>query len=94
MTDANDKLFNRPDTFFGVCEGLGRDFGFHPNILRVIFAVGLLWNPEIVIATYIVLGIAVHVSRWLAPVPKTSSSPAEETATVPAMPVEEERLAA
>ena len=62
-------LFNRPDTLFGICEGVGRDFGFNPNYLRVALAIAMIWNPVAVLATYALLGVAVAVSRWIAPRP-------------------------
>jgi phage shock protein PspC (stress-responsive transcriptional regulator) len=74
-------LFNRPDTLFGVCEGVGQDFGFNPNYLRVALAVAMIWNPVAVIATYALLGIAVAVSRWIAPAPVAASAPALEFAS-------------
>ena len=61
-------LFDRPDTFFGVCEGLGQDLGFNANYLRALLGVAVLWNPFLVIATYAVLGIAVAVARWIHPI--------------------------
>ncbi|HEU4959955.1 MAG TPA: PspC domain-containing protein [Sphingomonas sp.] len=64
---ANQTLFNRPDTLFGVCEGIGREFGIHPNILRLAFAIPMIWNPVAVIGTYVGLGAAVFVSRKLVP---------------------------
>ena len=42
MHAAQPSLFRRPDTFFGVCEALGEDFGFNPIFLRVTFAGFLL----------------------------------------------------
>lgn len=63
-------FFNRPDTFFGVCEAIGQDFGFHPNLLRVAFALMVLASPVAVIAAYAALGIMVMVSRLLVPVAK------------------------
>ncbi len=63
-------FFNRPDTFFGVCEAIGQDFGFHPNILRIAFALMVLASPVAVMAAYVALGIAVMVSRLLVPVAK------------------------
>ena len=60
-------LFNRPDTLFGICEGVGQDFGFNPNYLRVALAVSMIWNPVAVLAAYVLLGAAVAVSRWVAP---------------------------
>lgn len=64
---APTKLFDRPDTMFGVCEGIGREFGIHPNILRIAFAVPMIWNPVAVIGTYVGLGAALWVSHKIAP---------------------------
>lgn len=68
-------LFDRSDTLFGVCEGLGRDVGLHPNILRIAFGVGLMWNPVFVIATYVALGVAVYAARFLFPAVPPASRP-------------------
>ena len=57
----------RGDTFLGVCEAIGRDFGFSPNWLRVAFAVVFLASPAIVVGTYLALGVIVAISRYLAP---------------------------
>ncbi|MCM8731800.1 PspC domain-containing protein [Hephaestia sp. GCM10023244] len=62
-------LFNRPDTLFGVCEGAGQDLGISPNLLRLAFAVAMVWNPVAVLAAYALLGVGVAVSRWIAPMP-------------------------
>ena len=67
MENAQSNLFTRSDTLFGVCEAIGQDFGFHANLLRVPFAVGLLWNPWVMIGAYLVLGLVVALSRWLVP---------------------------
>jgi phage shock protein PspC (stress-responsive transcriptional regulator) len=72
---ANKTLFNRPDTLFGVCEGIGREFGIHPNILRLAFAVPMIWNPVAVIGTYVGLGVALYVSRKLAPARRVAAEP-------------------
>ena len=66
-TSANQALFNRPDTLLGVCEGVGREFGIHPNILRIAFAVPMIWNPVAVISTYFGLGAALWLSHKIAP---------------------------
>ena len=63
----------RKDTFLGVCEAIGQDFGFHPNWLRVAFASVFLVSPAIVVSTYLGLGLVVAVSRYLAP-DKTASA--------------------
>lgn len=67
-------LFTRDDTFFGVCEGLGSDFGIHPNFLRVAFAGFLFWNPYAALATYAGAGLVVFVSRWFVPEPAASKA--------------------
>ena len=72
---ANETLFNRPDTLFGVCEGIGREFGIHPNILRLAFAVPMIWNPVAVIGTYLGLGVALYASRKLAPARRVAVEP-------------------
>ena len=72
---ANETLFNRPDTLFGVCEGIGREFGIHPNILRLAFAIPMIWNPVAVIGTYLGLGVALWLSRKLAPARRVVTEP-------------------
>ena len=64
---SKGNLILRNDTFFGVCEGLGQDFGFHANWLRIAFAAGFYFNPTIVIGTYLGLGVLVATSRFLFP---------------------------
>ena len=71
-------LFTRDDTLLGVCEGLGEEFGFHPNYLRVALASLLLWNPLAVIGGYLAVGAVLAVSRWLVPV-RRAPAPAAET---------------
>ena len=68
-------VFARDDTMFGVCEALGEDFGFNPNILRVLFGIGLLWGPATAIALYAGCGLLVAASRWLVPEPRAISVP-------------------
>ena len=74
------KLFARHDTFLGVCEGIGQDFGFNPNWLRLVAAVSLLVFPMITVATYVGLAVVVHASRRIFPV-------AQPAAPVEAAPV-------
>ena len=73
MQVAQHNLFTRPDTFFGVCEGIGEDLGVHANLLRIALAGFLFWNPPIAIAVYGALGMIVLVSRLLAPNPAIAS---------------------
>jgi phage shock protein C len=67
-------LFTRDDTIFGVCEALGQDFGFNPLYLRVLLASALLWNPPVVVGTYLGAGLIVMVSRLLAPNPRVAAA--------------------
>jgi phage shock protein C len=67
MKPANQSLFARNDTMFGVCEAIGEDFGFNPNWLRVVLGVMLLWNPVVVIGAYALAGVAVMMSRLIFP---------------------------
>jgi phage shock protein PspC (stress-responsive transcriptional regulator) len=85
-------LFTRPDTFFGVCEGLGEDLRIHPNLLRVALAGMLFWNPAAAIAVYLGVGAIVALSRWIAPNPRPVAAAAnvEEVEAV----MEHERLPA
>jgi len=59
----------RQHTIFGVCEGIGEDFGFNPIFLRVPLAAVVLWSPLIAIGTYFALGALVLASRLLFPRP-------------------------
>ena len=68
-------LFRRDDTFLGVCQALGEDFGFNPVFLRVAFAAPLIFAPMLVIEIYLGLGVVVLLSRILAPRPKRKVAP-------------------
>ena len=57
----------RAHTIFGVCEGIGEDFGFNPIFLRVPFAATVLWSPTMAIGAYLALGLVVLASRLLFP---------------------------
>ena len=78
MTRSKPSLFARHDTFFGVCEAIGQDFGFNPNWLRLAVAVGLLLAPVAALAAYVGMGIVILASRLIFP----SRTPA--AAAVPA----------
>ena len=62
----------RDDTFFGVCQAIGEDFGFPPTLLRLLFALVLFWSPSAAVAAYAICGVAVGLSRWLVPEPRTA----------------------
>jgi phage shock protein PspC (stress-responsive transcriptional regulator) len=57
-----------PDSLFGVCESIGRDFGFNALFLRLAFLVLGLFSIPASIGAYALLGIGVAASRWLFPV--------------------------
>jgi len=71
-TAADAPLFNRPDTMLGICEGIGREFGFHPNFLRIALAVPLVWNPLFAVGIYLALGAALVISRLVMPARRTA----------------------
>ena len=77
MQASQPSLFSRDDTFFGVCEALGEDFGFNPLFLRVTFGVAVLWNPAVVLATYVALGVVVAATRLLFPDPRRAARKTE-----------------
>lgn len=85
MQNSQPSLFTRHDTIFGVCEGIGEDFGFNAQLLRAILAVTLLWNPVVAISAYAVAGVAVLLSRRLfpnAPASAVEQPEVSEAATV------------
>lgn len=67
MQNARPNLFTRPDTFFGVCQGLGEDLRIHPNFLRLALAGLLYWNPAAALATYAGAGMIVLLTRLFFP---------------------------
>jgi phage shock protein PspC (stress-responsive transcriptional regulator) len=80
MQNVQSNLFTRPDTFFGVCEGLGEDLGIHSNFLRVALAGLLFWNPPLAAGVYAGLGVLVGLTRWLVPNPRPVAAQVEATA--------------
>jgi phage shock protein PspC (stress-responsive transcriptional regulator) len=71
----------RSHTIFGVCEGIGEDFGFNPVFLRIPLATAVIWNPLIAFGTYFALGLVVLTSRLIFPDRRTA------VADAPAQPV-------
>lgn len=62
-----------PDTLFGVCYSIGRDFGFNPFYLRIaLIALGVFSLPASV-TTYVALGFTVGLSRMLFPASSNAS---------------------
>ena len=68
----------RQHTIFGVCEGIGEDFGFNPIFLRVPLAATVLWSPIWAIGAYFALGVLVLASRIL--FPRSKDQPANVAA--------------
>ncbi|MBA2771784.1 MAG: PspC domain-containing protein [Sphingomonas sp.] len=60
-------LILRNDTMLGVCTGLGREFGFNPNYLRVLIASLFLVDFKIAIGIYFALGLALAIGSLLFP---------------------------
>lgn len=67
-------VFLRHDTLLGVCQGIGEEFGFNPNFLRVPFAAGILWNPLAIVGMYLGLGVAFALARWIYPKPQAAAA--------------------
>lgn len=57
----------RHDTILGVCEAIGRDFGFNPLYLRLAFIVPLFLQPYATVAAYFLLGALVGLVHLVAP---------------------------
>ncbi|MFL6733234.1 MAG: PspC domain-containing protein [Sphingomicrobium sp.] len=80
---SNENLLLRNDTFFGVCEGIGQDFGFHSNWLRIALALGFYFSPFVIVGIYLGLGALVAGSRFAFPArPAAAVAPAEQQADV------------
>ena len=57
----------RNDTILGVCEAIGRDFGFNPIWLRLAFIAPLFFAPSLTIAAYFGLGLLVGAVNYFSP---------------------------
>jgi phage shock protein C len=77
MTDTLNTLIRRDDTFFGVCQAIGDDFGFNPNWLRVGLAIPVIFNPWMSVAIYGAMAGIVVVSRLLVPVRSRAITPVD-----------------
>ena len=73
MDNDTTNLFRRRDTFFGICEAVGQDFGFNPLWLRLALIAPLFFFPVQTFAAYFGLGVIVLASRLLFPVPSAST---------------------
>jgi phage shock protein PspC (stress-responsive transcriptional regulator) len=67
MQNETTNLFRRRDTFFGICEAVGQDFGFNPLWLRLAFIAPLFFFPAQTFAAYFALGLVVLASRLIFP---------------------------
>lgn len=57
----------RDDTMLGVCAGLGEEFGFNPNILRIAIGTLVLFDVMLAAGVYLGLGVALAMGRLLFP---------------------------
>ncbi|WP_294121029.1 PspC domain-containing protein [Sphingomonas sp.] len=71
----------RNDTILGVCEAIGRDFGFNPLWLRLAFIAPLFFAPTLTILAYFGLGAVVGLTHWFAPNVPASEQVVEAKAT-------------
>ena len=88
MENETTNLFRRRDTFFGICEAVGQDFGFNPLWLRLAFIAPLFFMPVQTFAAYFALGAIVLLSRLLFP-RKAAADQALPVAAEPAMQIED-----
>lgn len=72
----------RNDTILGVCEAIGRDFGFNPLWLRLALILPLFFAPSLAIGAYLVLGLVVGVSHWFSPDVPVADQVVDANATV------------
>lgn len=83
MEQETTNLFRRRDTFFGVCEAVGQDFGFNPLWLRLAFIAPIFFFPVQSFAAYFGLGAVVLASRRLFPAKPAGAAPTALTAIEP-----------
>ena len=84
MTATLANLINRDDTFLGVCQAIGDDFGFNADWLRIALAVPVIFNPMLSFAAYGALAVTVVISRLLVPAaPRRKAKAAPEALPVP-----------
>ncbi len=57
----------RDDTLLGVCEGLGEEFGFNPNYLRIVVGSLVLFDITLAVVAYLGLGLALAIGRLMFP---------------------------
>ncbi|HEY0597237.1 PspC domain-containing protein [Sphingopyxis sp.] len=89
MDSETTNLFRRRDTFFGICEAVGQDFGFNPLWLRLAFVAPLFFFPAQTFMGYFGLGIVVLASRLIFPARTAATGqPALSAVEAPARPVD------
>lgn len=76
MENETTNLFRRRDTFFGICEAVGQDFGFNPLWLRLAFVAPLFFFPVQTFIGYFALGLVVLASRVIFPSKAAATQPA------------------
>lgn len=84
MDSETTNLFRRRDTFFGICEAVGQDFGFNPLWLRLAFVAPLFFFPVQTFAGYFALGLVVLASRLIFPAKAAATDPSAQSAIEPA----------
>ena len=67
----------RAHTILGVCEAIGEDFGFNPNLLRIPLAASVLYSPLWAVVAYLALGAVVLASRLVFPSAKPAAAEAQ-----------------
>lgn len=90
--NVNRNTFNRPDTFFGVCEAIGQDFGFNPLWLRLAFVPPVFFAPQYAFIAYFALGLVVLASRLLFPAKVASAATTAAPVLSAAAPAAETRF--
>jgi phage shock protein C len=65
QTSETQPVVAHKESLLGICQAIGDDFGFNPDILRVALAVSLLADPKITLIAYALAGVAVLASRLL-----------------------------
>jgi phage shock protein PspC (stress-responsive transcriptional regulator) len=74
MDNNTTNLFQRRDTFFGICEAVGQDFGFNPLWLRLAFVAPLFFFPVQTFVGYFALGLVVLASRLIFPAKRAAAA--------------------
>ena len=71
--EASDYQSNEPDSLFGICQAAGEDLHISPFFLRVGLIGVLFFNPALMLAAYLGLGLVVGASRLLFPKPQADA---------------------